>query len=104
MDEKWRHLLPAQRLSMPLVLTIETSVCDGQIVIKIADSGVGIPKEIHHQIFDQFFTTKPVGKGMGLGLAISLAVVSEDHSGQLTFRSEVGEGSEFTIKLPIESS
>lgn len=104
MDEKCRHLLPAQRLSMPLVLTIETSVCDGQIVIKIADSGVGIPKEIHHQIFDQFFTTKPVGKGMGLGLAIALAVVSEDHSGQLTFRSEVGEGSEFTIKLPIESS
>jgi len=104
MDEKCRHLPAAQHLSTPLVLTIETAVSDEQIVVTIADTGVGIPKENYPMLFDQFFTTKPVGEGMGLGLAVAQAVVSEDHGGQLTFSSEVGKGSVFTVMLPIQKS
>jgi signal transduction histidine kinase len=52
------------------------------------------------QIFDPFFTTKPVGKGTGLGLALSFSIV-EKHGGSLTVTSEVGQGSTFRIRLPI---
>jgi two-component system, NtrC family, sensor kinase len=61
---------------------------------------MGIPRDIQRKIFDQFFTTKPIGQGTGLGLAISRTIVTEDHGGSLTFQSQAGEGTEFTIALP----
>lgn len=72
-----------------------------EIIIKIADNGVGIPLEIQHKIFETFFTTKPVGKGTGLGLAISHEIVTQKHSGQLLVTSQLGIGTEFEIVLPI---
>ncbi|MBP0016139.1 MAG: ATP-binding protein [Cyanobacteria bacterium SBLK] len=74
------------------------------ISVKIADNGLGIPPEIQGRIFENFFTTKPVGKGTGLGLAISYKIIAEKHQGELKLRSEVGEGTEFEILLPIERS
>jgi signal transduction histidine kinase len=71
------------------------------VVIRITDNGPGIPLQVKKQIFDPFFTTKPVGVGTGLGLAIAHSIVVEQHGGNLTCISELGQGAEFVIELPI---
>lgn len=71
------------------------------LAIKITDNGPGIPTEIQDKIFENFFTTKPVGKGTGMGLAISYQIVNEKHGGQLQLNSLPGKGTEFVIMLPI---
>ncbi|BCL34265.1 ATP-binding protein [Nostoc sp. MS1] len=73
---------------------------DRNIVIRIKDNGNGIPAEIHHQIFNPFFTTKPVGKGTGLGLSISYQII-ESHNGRINMMSNPTWGTEFSIELPI---
>ncbi|WP_224412364.1 sensor histidine kinase [Oscillatoria salina] len=72
------------------------------IVIKIADNGPGIPLEIQEKIFENFFTTKPLGKGTGLGLAISNQIVTEKHGGKLQFNSQLDVGTAFEIILPVD--
>ncbi|AFY32872.1 sensor histidine kinase [Calothrix sp. PCC 7507] len=74
------------------------------VVVIIADNGVGIPPEIQKQIFEDFFTTKPVGKGTGLGLAISYEIVTQRHGGQLQVTSQPGIGTEFEIWLPLANT
>jgi PAS domain S-box-containing protein len=71
-------------------------------VIQISDSGAGIPASICHRIFDPFFTTKGVGKGTGQGLAIARTIVVDKHHGTITFDTELGKGTTFTIRLPVE--
>ena len=73
------------------------------IDIKIADNGLGIPQEIQHKIFEHLFTTKSVGKGTGLGLSIVHQIIVEKHKGNLYFNSQVGEGTEFIIEIPLNS-
>ena len=73
------------------------------VIIKIADNGHGIPKDICKKLFDPFFTTKPVGKGTGLGLSISYQIVVEKHQGRLDCFSVVGKGTEFRLAIPIAS-
>jgi len=73
-----------------------------QVEIRIADNGVGIPAPIQARIFDQLFTTKPVGQGTGLGLAIAHQIVVQKHNGTLTVLSDSGQGAEFVIRLPIK--
>jgi two-component system NtrC family sensor kinase len=70
------------------------------IEVEIADTGVGISKENLERIFDPFFTTKEVGHGTGLGLAIGYGIVKR-HNGSIEARSEVGQGTTFTVRLPI---
>ncbi len=78
---------------------------EGEMVrVDIADSGSGVPEAIRHRIFDPFFTTKGVGKGSGQGLAIARSIVATKHRGSLTFESEVGKGTTFTIRLPVGDS
>ncbi|MBD2122919.1 ATP-binding protein [Trichocoleus sp. FACHB-262] len=89
------------------VFRIESSASlksDDWVVIQIVDNGCGIPSEIQARIFENFFTTKPVGQGTGLGLAISHQIVTEKHQGQLSLRSQPGVGTEFEIRLPIVST
>lgn len=81
-------------------IVIHTERTGDDVLIEISDSGCGIPESQLMQIFDPFFTTKPVGKGTGLGLALSFSIV-EKHGGSLTVTSEVGQGSTFRIRLPI---
>jgi PAS domain S-box-containing protein len=69
--------------------------------VRFADSGCGIPEKVRGKVFDQFFTTKAVGKGTGLGLAIARAVVVEKHHGTITFESELGKGTTFIVRLPL---
>ena len=73
----------------------------GQVEIRIADNGMGIPQESKAKIFDHFFTTKPIGKGTGLGLAISHQIICDKHGGTLGFKSSPGEGTEFIIRLLV---
>jgi PAS domain S-box-containing protein len=81
-------------------IRIDTACDRDSAVISIADSGCGIPEDIRSRIFDPFFTTKPVGRGSGQGLAIARAIVQK-HAGTLEFDSEPGNGTVFTIRLPI---
>ncbi|MBI4840951.1 MAG: PAS domain-containing protein [candidate division NC10 bacterium] len=71
------------------------------VEVIIADTGIGIPAEHLPRIFDPFFSTKGVGRGTGLGLAIARRIV-EDHHGTIEVASEVGRGTTFTIRLPVE--
>ncbi len=75
-----------------------------KISIRIADNGPGIPQEVQQRLFDPFFTTKEPGKGTGLGLSISYQIVVEKHGGQLKCRSAPGQGTEFTIEIPVGKS
>ncbi|MGB3649885.1 MAG: ATP-binding protein [Rivularia sp. (in: cyanobacteria)] len=77
---------------------------ENHLLIMIADNGMGIPEEIQPRIFDPFFTSKPVGKGKGLGLSIAYQVVVKKHNGHLKYRTKVGKGTEFLIEIPIKSN
>src|SRR5262249_15209446 len=73
----------------------------GEVVeIRGRDNGIGIAPEIREKLFQPFFTTKPTGEGTGLGLSISYDIVTQEHGGTITVDSEVGEFTEFTIRLP----
>jgi signal transduction histidine kinase len=87
----------------PGQITIRTSVQNSQWVeIAIADNGLGMPEQVKNRIFDPFFTTKAVGKGTGMGMAISYQIIIEKHGGKFECFSTLGQGSEFIIKLPIQ--
>jgi signal transduction histidine kinase len=86
-------------------ITIRTQVHHSDaITVCIADNGPGISAEVQTRLFEPFFTTKPVGKGTGIGLSISQQIVTETHQGALWCVSELGQGAEFWLKLPIQSS
>jgi two-component system NtrC family sensor kinase len=81
-------------------LTVTTELLGDEVAARIADTGTGIPDEKLPHIFEPFFTTKPVGQGTGLGLSVSLGI-AQDHGGRITVQSRVGEGTVFTVWLPI---
>jgi signal transduction histidine kinase len=85
------------------VITVITSHQGDHVVLVIADTGKGIPPELCSRIFDPFFTTKEVGKGTGLGLSISYDIIKK-HNGEITVESEVGKGTTFTVKLPVNAA
>jgi two-component system NtrC family sensor kinase len=80
-------------------LEIETEEVDQMLLVHIRDTGIGIAAENITKIYDPFFTTKSVGQGTGLGLAVSYGIVQE-HSGRIHVESSPGKGTTFTIKLP----
>ncbi len=80
-------------------IRIQTEATDTHVVIRVSDTGQGIPEEIQGRIFEPFFTTKEPGQGTGLGLAISYGIV-QAHRGSIEVRSKEGEGTEFIIQIP----
>ncbi|MBC8391994.1 MAG: GHKL domain-containing protein, partial [Deltaproteobacteria bacterium] len=74
---------------------------DDYAVCEISDNGSGISQENVSKIFDPFFTTKPVGEGTGLGLNVSYDIIVNKHKGKLSVESEVGQGTTFIIKIPV---
>jgi two-component system, NtrC family, sensor kinase len=85
-----------------IVITTERMNKDW-VAVRISDNGAGIARENIGKIFDTFFTTKPRGIGTGLGLAITRQIVEEKHKGRIICTSEIGEGTEFAIALPIQT-
>ncbi|UBF23577.1 AAA family ATPase [Kovacikia minuta CCNUW1] len=86
-------------------ITINTALIDAnQIEIRIADNGPGMPEMVRQRLFNPFFTTKPVGKGTGMGLSISYQIVTEKHNGSFFCNSQPGHGAEFVIRIPIGQS
>jgi signal transduction histidine kinase len=70
-------------------------------VIEVSDTGIGIPESIRGRVFEPFFTTRPLGKGVGQGLAVARRIVVERHGGSIGFESEVGRGTKFLVRLPL---
>ncbi|MBD2329152.1 response regulator [Alkalinema sp. FACHB-956] len=91
------------KLSDPEI-QVQTAVQEEQVMIRIADNGMGIPQEIQNKMFEPMFTTKPAGKGTGLGLSISRQIIEERHHGSLTINPERTHGAEFVIMLPIQDA
>ena len=81
-------------------LSISAEEVQEYLKISVRDTGPGIPPEIQEKIFEPFFTTKEVGKGTGLGLSITYGIVA-DHQGTIHLESNIGEGTVFTIRLPL---
>ncbi len=73
---------------------------NNDLIIEIKDSGCGIPQSNINKLFEPFFTTKKIGKGTGLGLAISYGIIKM-HKGHINVKSKIGEGTIFTLTLPI---
>lgn len=91
--------------SQPNCILIQTRLSEDQqqVLIRIQDNGIGIPEPTQQQIFDQLFTTKPVGKGTGLGLTIARQILVDKHGGTIQVCSQPGQGTEFLITLPVHS-
>ena len=85
-------------------ITVATRRLNESAEIRISDTGCGMPAGTIPKIFDLFFTTKPVGTGTGQGLAIAHDVVVAKHGGTIDVESELGVGTTFTIRLPLEAA
>jgi PAS domain S-box-containing protein len=83
------------------LIKIKTYQDNGSVFVEISDNGCGIPDDIKNRIFEPFFTTKEVGKGTGLGLSISYGII-KNHNGEISVESRVGEGTTFTVRIPVK--
>ncbi len=83
-----------------ITITTELSEDKQKAIVRIADNGMGMPEDVKAKIFQQGFTTKEVGKGTGLGMAIANQIVAEKHGGMIICDSRVGSGTIFTIVIP----
>ena len=83
-------------------IRVSTELDGDAVVLRVADTGNGVPPEIADKVFDPFFTTKEVGRGTGQGLALARSLVVDRHRGSIDFRSEPGAGTVFTVRLPID--
>jgi signal transduction histidine kinase len=82
-------------------ITVATLLDGDDVVVRISDTGCGIPDEVRSKIFDPFFTTKDVGRGSGQGLPLVRGVVQEGHGGSVSVDSVVGQGATFTVRVPL---
>ncbi|MBD2252285.1 ATP-binding protein [Nostoc parmelioides] len=89
-----------QTTNNPRILIRTELTTDNQVIIRIADNGMGMAEKVLSRLFDPFFTTKPIGKGTGMGLSISYQIVVTNHQGQLQCISAPGKGTEFIITIP----
>ena len=105
LEERNQHQNPEATQQTPGTITITTALdAEHQAIIRIADNGIGMPKSVQQQLFNPFFTTKPVGQGTGMGLSISYQIITEKHQGTLTCTSQPGQGTEFVIRIPLKQA
>lgn len=101
-EESNAHLTYQEIKNDPSQITISTTMMDSEwLEITIADNGDGISPAIQQQIFNPFFTTKPMGKGTGMGMSISYQIIVEKHHGRLECISAPHQGAKFVIQIPI---
>ena len=96
----WRKSQSASPDFQPEVKVSITS-SNQQIIITIADNGEGMSDEVKAKIYENFFTTKPAGQGTGLGMGIIRDIIENKHGGSISFDSQAGEGTQFTLIIPI---
>ncbi|MCQ2114352.1 MAG: ATP-binding protein [Bacteroidaceae bacterium] len=82
---------------------LDTTVSPASLTIRIADNGMGMSEEVKTRLFENFYTTKPVGKGTGLGMGIMREIITKNHNGQVNIESEEGKGSAFTFIIPVKT-
>jgi signal transduction histidine kinase len=104
LNQVWMNLLAnaADAVETGGDVFISTSQLNGNVIVKISDTGCGVQPEDLSRIFDPFFTTKAVGKGTGLGLSVSYSII-ERHSGSIEVESLPGQGTTFKVILPIDA-
>ena len=83
-------------------ITIRTCRRDPWVEISVTDTGTGIAEDLRSRVFEPFFTTKPMGQGTGQGLALAHSVIVQRHQGQIWFETEVGKGTTFFVRLPLQ--
>jgi signal transduction histidine kinase len=86
------------------LIRVRTWAEERSVLVAISDTGGGIPEDVRDKIFEPFFTTKEVGRGTGQGLAIARNVIVEKHGGGITFETQIGHGTTFFVRLPVEPS
>jgi signal transduction histidine kinase len=84
------------------IITVSTRHDGDWAEIRVIDNGTGIPEHVRDRIFEPFFTTKRVGLGTGQGLTLARSVIVKKHQGDLRFETEMGKGTSFIIRLPLE--
>jgi signal transduction histidine kinase len=99
-----RQLAGAEPNYAPTVSISTRPLAEGQVEIRVRDNGGGIPEGMRQKIFQPFFTTKPAGQGTGLGLSLSHDIITQGHGGALSVQSQEGQGTEFTIRLPVRAT
>lgn len=102
LNQVWTNLIDnaIDALDGSGVVTLRTHCDSDWVTVEVEDNGPGIPEEVQPRIFDAFFTTKPPGKGTGLGLDISYNIVTYKHKGEIKVSSEPGRTT-FSVKLPV---
>ncbi|MEG4320008.1 MULTISPECIES: PAS domain S-box protein [unclassified Microcoleus] len=105
LEERDSRLSVEQMRENPSSIRISTEMPKpDRVLIRIADNGPGMTETVRNQLFNPFFTTKPVGKGTGMGLSISYQIVTDRHSGSLKCTSSPGNGAEFAIEIPLKAN
>ncbi|MBD9482369.1 PAS domain-containing protein [Pseudomonas sp. PDM14] len=85
-------------------ITLRTRLSPPWAIIQVEDNGIGMPDNVRKRIFEPFFTTKEVGQGTGLGLSVSYFIVTNNHKGQMEVHSQLGQGTCFTLRLPLTTA
>ena len=97
----WRKAQTAGDDYKPEV-TVSVETQQGNIHISISDNGEGMSDEVKRHLYENFFTTKPIGQGTGLGMGITRDIIENKHGGTVAFDSVEGEGTTFTFTIPIK--
>lgn len=96
----WKKAQTAPESYVPEI-SVSVGMANGNILISIADNGEGMSDEVKQRLFENFFTTKPIGQGTGLGMSITRDIIENKHDGKVTFESRLGEGTTFTFTIPV---
>lgn len=91
----------ARERDCPRRIVVHTRVVGDELAISVKDTGQGIPPAVQERIFEPFFTTKPMGKGTGQGLSLVRSVITQRHKGRIAVESTVGQGTTFTLFIPL---
>lgn len=104
LDEPGNLLNPTDYTpTIDVKVELDTSVSPASLTIRITDNGMGMSEEVKSRLFENFYTTKPVGKGTGLGMGIIRDIITKNHNGQINVESDEGKGSSLTFIIPVKT-